>query len=516
MKTAAQVTWNTATKWGSHAINGVIGVLLVPFLLNELGKEGYGLIALVGVILSLTGLADLGLRQGLGRNLAEAVARRDNLRFNELASTAMVVYIAIGFILSGVIIAAAPYIIKIFKAPPALTLEAIFLVRWYGSASLMTAFINPVAVAVFISHNRYDIANNIITAVSILRGIGLFCVLGLTDTGLYGWGYVFIAVMVLATAFRLYIAYHFKPDLQIHPRHFRMAALRQIFSLGSQMFVIEMATLISVQVDPLIITQFFGPAGVSIYRPGRILALHSRELVNAFRSQLSPLTTGYNATGNIAKLQEILVKATRYSTLMAAVVCVMLVVFAEPIMKVWIGKTAIGDHYKTAAVILIWMAVNDLLVSTTGSQWAVLFGMNRLGFLVWTATISGTINLLSSIYLVGYTSLGVTGVVIPTAVLSAVRRPIVASYTAWLCQLSPWRYICETYTRPLIVLLLVGMVAVAARFTLQPDSIIGVAACLAITGAAWCPLSWFIGLEVADQRIFLNLVKSFRGKIPRS
>ena len=181
-------------------------------------------------------------------------------------------------------------------------------------------------------------------------------------------------------------------------------------------------------------------------------------------------------------------------------------------MKVWIGKTAIGEHYKTAAWIVILMAINDLIFSTVGSQWAVLIGMKRLRFMVWTSIISGILNLLSSIYLVGYTSLGIIGVVIPTTIFTAVRRPIVAVYAAWACQLSPWRYICETYTRPLIVLLLVGMVAFAARFIFQPDSIIDVAACLAITAVIWCPLSWFIGLDAADRKIFLNLAKSIRRK----
>ena len=108
---------------------------------------------------------------------------------------------------------------------------------------------------------------------------------------------------------RIYIAYNFKPDLQIRLRHFKADALTQLFSLGSKMFVINLANLI-------IVTQFFGPVGVSLYLPGKVLTQHSREFVNAFRQQLFPLTTGYNITGKTEKLQQILIKATQYSTLM--------------------------------------------------------------------------------------------------------------------------------------------------------------------------------------------------------
>jgi surfactin synthase thioesterase subunit len=39
--------------------------------------------------------------------------------------------------------------------------------------------------------------------------------------------------------------------------------------------------LISAQANPIIITQFFGPLGVSVYRPGKILNTLALEFVNA-------------------------------------------------------------------------------------------------------------------------------------------------------------------------------------------------------------------------------------------
>jgi hypothetical protein len=63
------------------------------------------------------------------------------------------------------------------------------------------------------------------------------------------------------------------------------------------------------------------------------------------------------------------------------------------------------------------------------------------------------------------------------------------------------------------VLVLVGMIAVAARFIFQPQSIIDIAVCLAITVASWCLLSWFIGLDSEDRKIFLNLAKKVHNKI---
>jgi hypothetical protein len=139
--------------------------------------------------------------------------RQDNQRFNELVSTAIAVYIAIGVFTSCVIIATAPYIVKIFRLSVELTPDSIFLVRLYGGVSLMISFVNPVFTAILTSHNRFDISNNIISGVTILRGLGIFLVLGLTHTGLYRWAGVMVISNVLGMLTKIYSTYHFKPDI---------------------------------------------------------------------------------------------------------------------------------------------------------------------------------------------------------------------------------------------------------------------------------------------------------------
>lgn len=515
MKTTSQVSWNTITKWTGHTIYGIILIFLVPFLLNELGKEGYGLIALVGVIVTATGLADLGLRQGLGRHLAETVARQDKKRFNELVSTALLVYIAIGTFLSCVIIAAAPNIVKIFNVSQNLLPQAIFVVRWYGSVAVMASFLNPVYNAIFIAHNRFDILNNIFSTASIVQSIGLFIVLSLTHTGLYGWGWVLMATRGLALLTRIYAAYHLKPDLQIRLSHATADALKHLFCLGSKLFSVNIANLISIQADPIIIAQFLGIGDVALYRPGKILSGNTREFIDAFRFQIFPLTTGYSVNGEVKKIQEVLIRGTRYSSLMAIAICIVLIVFAEPIMKVWIGGTPIGEGYRTAGWVLFCWAIADLLNCSSGTQWAILLGINRLKFATIVLLILGLFNFITSIYLVGHTSLGIIGAVIPTVIMSAIERPILTVYTAKACELSTWRYLSEAYIRPLIVLVIVGIIAAVTRFFVEPTSLFSLIACFTATAAVWIPACWLIGFDGRDRELFLDVAVNFFTKISR-
>jgi O-antigen/teichoic acid export membrane protein len=501
------------TKWAFVGTRGVIGLVLVPFLAAKVGRAGYGLIALASVIVSFAALADLGLRTGLGRHLAAQVARRDTAQFNELASTGMAAYMIIGTLCTGVVIAFAPLLVQLFNVSQEMVPQAVFIVRWYGSVAVLMSFLMPVFGATLTSNNRYDIVSYIGTGWAILQGAGIFLVLGLTQVGLYGWAVVAIAAETLRFLAIRYAAYRIHPGLKLRLRHVRKHASRSLFSLGGKAFVLRATDLVSVRADPIIITRFFGPAGVALYYPGLQLTTFAREIINALNAQLHPVATACHVTGKTEQLRSVLFRGTRYTLLMGIAPCIALVLFAHPIMKVWIGGTPIGEGYRTAAWILLGWAMVDLLNYASGTQGPVLLGMNRLKFLVWVQAVGGVINVLASIWLVGYTSLGVVGVIVPTIVITAIRRPLIATYTAWACGTSAHRYFSESYARPMVVIGLLGVAATAIRILIDPQSMLSVIACVAGVGILWVPLCWWIGFNAADRASFLGLFRRVLAKV---
>jgi len=96
MKTTQRVFLNSATRWFAIAVQGALGLFLVRFLLSELGQDGYGLVSLMGGVIAFSSIAEFGLSGALSRYLAAQVVSKNNNKFNELASTAMLFYIIIG------------------------------------------------------------------------------------------------------------------------------------------------------------------------------------------------------------------------------------------------------------------------------------------------------------------------------------------------------------------------------------------------------------------------------------
>ncbi len=506
MQTSSRIAINAVSSWVTKAIRVAIGLVMVPFLLGKFGREGYGLAALLGVIVGITAMIDLGVRGALARQLAEQVAKKDTRRFNELASTALVLYLVIGSVFAGVCVAFARPIAGVFKVSSELMPQAVFLVRWYASISVMLSFIGPVFAATITSNNRFDLANYMGIGVGVLRAAGIFAVVGLADAGLNGWAVVSVlSQLILLLLFSL-AAHRVWPSLDIRPANFRRDALRPLFSLGGYLFVFKLTNLLSVHSDPIVITWFFGPAGVALYSPGGSMPKLSRPLVRSLSSQLHPLATEYHVTGKTGKLQAVLLRGTRYTLLMGIPICVILGIFAMPIMRLWLGNK-LGPDYRIPAMVMMGWAVVDFFTYAAGSQWPVLLGMNRLKFLVWTQVPAGILNLLVSIILVGYTSLGVPGIMVATMIIAAIRRPIITVYTARVCGVPVRQYLKESYLGPMLVLALLVSVALALRIDFAPSSLLAVAACVAGIACLWIPLCWWVGFNSDDRKSFRSLLR---------
>jgi O-antigen/teichoic acid export membrane protein len=505
MKTTQRVFLNSATRWFAIAVQGALGLFLVRFLLSELGQDGYGLVSLMGGVIAFSSIAEFGLSGALSRYLAAQVASKNNNKFNELASTAMLFYIIIGTALAISCSLLAEKIAQVLNVPPSLLPQAGFLIRWYAGPAICLSFLSPLYTAVIASTNRFDILNWISIGTGLVRAVVLFLLMGLVKMGLYGWvgGMLFSQGLNLALA--VLAAYRTWPMLRLNPAKAKLDTLHMLFSTGVYLFALQLANLLGVQADPLILTAFFGPAAVALYSPATTLVSAIRPLVTTLVDQLHPLATMYYESGQMKKLQEVLIRGTKYTLLLGVGACVVLSVFADTITQLWLERSLGSQYVVTAQVLVLWLAI-DLLSYAGGTQWPVLLGMNRLRFLTLTQVSFAVLNVAASIVLVRFTSIGVVGVVIPTLVLALIRRPLIMVYTAHVCGLPFSQYLRGAYLRPAIVLTLLTGAAVIVRILAKPSAMLALLWGF-VLGVLFIALCWWVGFDAADRRFVLEMLR---------
>jgi len=498
MTVAKRVAINTATKWVSTLVTALLGIVIVTFLVRRLGQAGYGVTVLVTSIIAFSGFLDFGLRNALGRKLADAGARSNLTDLRQIASTAHFMYLFLGAV-AGIIVACfAAGLGHIFRIPDELWMQGTRLIRFYASAMILLTFVNASYAARHISQNRYDILNAIAAISMIVRTVLLFLLVGLGSLDLGGWAIAMISAQFLHTAALAVMSRRFYPQLGAAISAYTPKVVRSLFLLGSKLFALQATSLLSVKADPLIISSVLGAPATALYEPAVRLRSAAQPFVNALSGQLYPLTTAFHATDDRRRLQAVLIRGTRYTFLLGSAVCVVLGVFSRPIADIWLGGVLGEGSAQVARVLAVWAAV-DLFTYAAGTQWAVLLGMNRLRFLIWTQIPLAILNVAASYLLVSFTSLGVVAVVIPTAVIGAVRRPIIVAHTAHACGLSGRKYFHAAYVRPILALGMTLSAALALQFALDPDTLGSLAGCVLVTGLVWAGATWAIGLTSAER-----------------
>lgn len=501
-----QIFLNTITGWIAVIIRTPIALVMVPFLLSRLGKEGYGLIGLLGVIISMASVADLGLRSALGRELAEQVARKDSRAFSELASTAFMLYLLIASILAMIGWILAAWFVDVFKVAEAYKTDAIWLIRIYGSFSLFISFMTPVYSAALSAYHRFDVVNIINATGGILSSLMLIIVISKVDNPLWGWVAVMLVFHVALFLIHIFCFKRFCGGAQLGFCYLNVSRLFSLFHLGGYMYALQMTNALSERSDPLVISYFYGPSGVALYQPGGRFSQIIRSVVMMMAEQMHPVTTMHHVKNEVEKMQKILIYGTKYTLMLGTLFTVAVLILAEPFCRLWLLKS-LGQDYQIVAKVMMGWALVDFMIYAGGTQWSVLLGMKKLRFLIYTQLPTGVLNIVLSIYLVGFTNYGIPGVLVATILIGFIRRPILLVYTAELCKIKSIDYFKASYLTPIICLIITLFGSAFARKFIAPDSYLKLILCVALTASIWAAGCWVIGLESTERWQVLSVFK---------
>ena len=453
--TIKQIFMNAITGWGAILIQVLIALVMVPFLIRTLGVDGYGLVGLLMVVVSFSEIADLGLRVALARELSEKVARHDKHGFRVLSSTALVLYLGIALFLAMIGWVLAPTLVSFFKVGATHRDTAVLLLRVYGSCSVLLSFITPAFTSGLASFTRYDLVNLSRAGSQIIVAILLFLTLSFLDfPSLYVWSGVMLTGAV-ANLFLLYIYYRktcFSGKIGL--RYLNSSELRPLFSLGWKIYILQLTNALSQRVDPLIISRYFSTAGVALYQPGQKVVKSLLPLVSVLSTQLTPFTTRYHVNSQDGKQKRILCLSTRYTMLLGVLFFGAVMIFAEEFSYLWL-MGSLGEDYLIVARIMQLSSVVCLLDATGSIHFSILMAQKKVNFAVALNVPFALFNIVLSVFLVGYTKLGVIGVFVGSIISSVIRRPIYIWYVGKITNATGFGYFRAGYLPALFFLVAV-------------------------------------------------------------
>ena len=409
-------------------VGGILANLMViPVTLKLLGQEKFGIWVTLLTVINWVSFFDMGIGNGLRNKVTECLSQDEREGAREYVTTAYVV-------MGGAVTAAAILYLIMSRA---VSWDAVFnsksvdrgdmyLLMGIVVVGALINFAVSLAIQLYYSVQKASAGSlgNFISQAGTLLLLGYFLKFGtLTIKGvaLINMGVLVVTNLILNWTF-------FRGHTYLLPslKYFRREKIRSLVMLGGKFFVIQMASVVILTTDNMIITRLLGPEHVSGYN---IVSKLFSLIIIGHGIILAPLWSAYTEAYTRGD-GDWLVRNRRimYLLMLPIVAGAGVLFFIYPfIIKIWIGEE-LGISRSLVALFSIY----TVIYTWSNLHMHLLNGLGRVKYQLPVWIFQGAINIPLSIYFVRVHNMGVNGVILGTAlslVIFAIMAPLELNYT---------------------------------------------------------------------------------------
>lgn len=476
------VLWN----WLGVAVTLVSGIVLAPFLVRNLGDEGFGVWVLVFGLIEYYWLFDLGLRSATIKYCAHYRATGEPDRINEVINTGLVYCSAVALAQAAGSVLLARHVVWLFRVSPGLRPAFSFLIVAIGLSWALGTIFN-MFTACLEGFQLFNLSNRIWISVTAIRTVGTAALLWM------GYGLVELGLVVVASQSLGYALNYFHlrcafPLLRFSRKRATFSMFRQLLEYGIHTFTATVALQLLEQGAPLLIGHF-GPAAYVGYfsLPVRVL-LYAVGGVARVGGVSSAKTAELAARGDVESIPRLGTYANRYCLTAFLPVAMFLVVYGRELIEVWIRK---ANFAAMSAPLLPVLVVGTTF--SDASQWNssfILYGLGKHRGCARSLLAEGVL-LVSALWFV-VPRYGILGAAWAMTILAILNRGL---FTPWLlCRQLHLRlgsYLCSIYARPLMTALPILGLAFWLKGVLPGRSLMQLGSAAGLIGVCWFGAAYF-------------------------
>jgi len=426
---------------GGRGLLTLLALVVTPVLVRKLGTEVYGIYVLAFTLGGVLSVLDLGLTPAVVMLLSRAWHAQDRARMERIIGTALTTYLIAGAVLGSVVALLVPWLATSVLHVSINLRPAAEAALWLSTGSFLLSLIFSVFNSVPIALERFDLTVLRVVGVSLLTTAAVI-VYALAGGGLVG--VILINLLGNAAALGLFIVVsrHLLPGIKMRP-YFDGEIFRAMARFSGFKFAGSLGGLLTYRFDQVAIGAIIGVRAAGVYvvpvtAASRILALLT-DLVLPLFPRVSKLAS------DPAAVRSLLLRSIRLMVVVASPTFVLLFVFADAILRAWIG----GDPGRALAIegsaTLRWLAAASLIqaiavVPVIVSEAAGKPEVNN-GFAVASAIIN------VPLVLILVPRLGIEGAAIAYFINSATQTVVFIFYAAHCCARC-WRQASRALWRP--------------------------------------------------------------------
>jgi len=476
---------NVLFNWAAYSVFVISGFIMPRLIDRRLGQESLGVWDFAWSLVSYFQLVQAGIASSVNRYIARYRAASDDVGVNRVVSSATCVLGVAGLLVTGLTITFSTLLPQLFGSR---------LGENAGDAQWVVFFLGE-TIAIRIAFGAFN---------GVLTGCHRW---GLHNANTSGWHVATVGGMIAALSFggdlwvlaaitlagetlssarRVVLAHNACGCLRLRLSHVRWLTIRELFFFSGKTLVPTVSNLLLNQTTSVLILLYLGPAALALYTRPYSLTQHISALVNRMAMVLIPTVSSLQSAGRPKDIQELLLKSVRCSTYIALPMILVIVIFGDEVMRLWMGS-----RYADVTLPAV-LAVGYLPAITQLCGLNLLMGLNahgRVGLAVLAASLCSVALTIVVLALFNASLAGVAfAVVLPLAAVNSVYLPVVACRRVGI---TVGKYFVAVALWPVVHMLPFTGCLVLARVVFRAKPVLGLVWGGAAGGAVLIVFYWF-------------------------
>jgi len=354
---------NAAAGAGRHAVGALLGLAVMPYALDALGAERYGLWAVGGAVLTAVRLFDLGLERAVARDVAVAGARGAADELADVVAAALPLAAGLGGLAALGVWAGRAWLVEhAFSVATGLRAEASLVVVGCAIVAWVEGAFAPYR-ATLVGLGRMDVASGIDALQRVASALGTVLALAL------GYGLAGLVAKNLATAAGAGLVYRARAGrlapprsaAERRPRWTRRTAARRLLVLGSHVQVVNVGAVALEVGSKAILARVVGLGAVASWE----IALRLTQQLGA--ALLAAVVAVFPAAAELGarssddrrpaeRLRDLYRTATRAMAVAVVAGFGLLAALSGPFVAAWLGAGSGAGHEAVARTVVVLCA----------------------------------------------------------------------------------------------------------------------------------------------------------------
>ncbi len=516
MSPANRIILNTAVTYGGSLIALVFGLLSVRWTLEALGTTDFGLFGLVGSLILLVNVLNVGLSVGVVRFYSYAIGAGANQTTAEAAhdlkkwfNTALSIHALMPLIIIAIGWPAGEYAILHWLTIPADRIGAAISVF---QIALVTAFTTVIAVPYIAMFSAQQQMAEL-AVVGVIKSIAVFflawSLLHVDSDRLVFYATFMMLISVGGSAFQIARATWLFPACRPRIDYlYQRDYMGRLFSyVGWKMFGLGCVTMRE-QGTPILANLAFGPVVNAAYSVARGLSTHAATLSSSLISAFQPALTTTEGQGDREGMLRMAIQICNFGTLLIAFFAIPLIIEMDAVLGLWLV-----EQPPYAADIGRWMTAMLVVDKMTAGP---MLGVNARGKIALYELIQGPLLLLALPFMWFLFAIGKGPVAIGAALffshlLYCVGRIVFAKI---LIEFPVGTWLRRTVI-PITCILAAAVLCGIGVTSLMTEGVLRIIVVTLVSGVTICIPGWLWVLTDAEKLHSVKVVKAVASRFRR-